>query len=114
MMKEWRAQKAYGYWCVYEYRPQEGSGTYGRIGTFSSEKTAKEVAQKLNEVYRSNPYQLRSEKTGLHYADSLEEALQIVENDSTIWEISFNSDAGDRVRLVKREHAWDTWILELM
>lgn len=131
-MKEWRAQKVYGYWCVYEYRPQEGSDTYSHIGTFSSEKTAKEVAQALNEAYRSErrrkmkyqgigytiprdgAYQLRSEKTGLQYTKSLEVALRIAESDPTIWEISFNSDTEERVRLVKREHAWDSWVLELM
>ena len=123
-MKEWRAQKVYGYWRVYEYRPQEGSGTYGHIGTFSSEKTAREVAQALNEAYRSNPerkrigytiprenaYQLRSGEIGLHYANSLREALQIAKSDPTIWEISFNSDTEERVRLLRRE---DSWVLEL-
>jgi hypothetical protein len=116
MMKEWRAQKVYGYWRVYEYRPQEGSGTYGHIGTFSSEKTAREVAQALNEAYRSNPerkrigYQLRSGEIGLRYANSLGEALQIAESDPTIWEISFNSDTEERVRLLRRD---DAWVLDL-
>lgn len=55
-------------------------------------------------------YQLRSEKTGLQYTKSLEVALRIAESDPTIWEISFNSDTEERVRLVKRE---DAWVLDL-
>lgn len=60
------------------------------------------------------PYQLRSEETGISYAPTIREALEFAEQDLTIWKISFNSEIGDRIRLVKRRIFSDTyeWVLE--
>jgi hypothetical protein len=49
--------------------------------------------------------QLRSEETGLHQVETLQEALSRAEKDKTIWKISF-SLGEERVRLIKFQNEW--------
>lgn len=46
-------------------------------------------------------YQLRSESTGIQNVHSIAVALERAKQDPTIWKISFTSNDGDRIRLVK-------------
>lgn len=52
--------------------------------------------------------QLRSEKNGLTYWPTLQEALAEVARDSTIWKMSFNLPSGERLRMERNqgEIAW--------
>jgi myo-inositol-hexaphosphate 3-phosphohydrolase len=48
-------------------------------------------------------YQLRSEKTGMHYFDTLQGAFQYAREDRSVWKISFNASNGERIRLINNE-----------
>lgn len=45
--------------------------------------------------------QTRSEETGLGQHKTLKEAFEAAKNDPTIWKISFCTETGERVRLVR-------------
>lgn len=55
--------------------------------------------------------QARSEVNGLSYYDTIKEAMEAHEKDPTIWKISFDSQTGERVRLVF-DNAEESWIYE--
>lgn len=48
------------------------------------------------------PVQTRSEENGLKFFRTLQEATDHAKKDLTVWKISFQSETGERVRLVKR------------
>jgi myo-inositol-hexaphosphate 3-phosphohydrolase len=50
--------------------------------------------------------QTRSEKTGLGYHKTLQDALFCAREDISIWKISFDIEDGTRVRLVKTSDGW--------
>lgn len=54
--------------------------------------------------------QLRSEKTGLQWTDSLEKAFEIASKDKTIWKISIQVGE-ERLRLVAK---YGNWVVEQM
>lgn len=48
----WRASRRYDYYAIDEYRPHEGTGTYGDpIVITGSRRLADQVAARLNEAY---------------------------------------------------------------
>jgi hypothetical protein len=44
--------------------------------------------------------QTRSEKTGLGYLNTMEEAFEVAQNNSSIWKISFTLPNGQQMKLV--------------
>lgn len=49
----------------------------------------------------NEPFQTRSEVTGIQTFETLREAMKAAEEDSTIWKISFPISHGERVRLIR-------------
>ena len=46
--------------------------------------------------------QTRSEKNGLQFHETVNAAFLAAEKDETIWKISFQSESGERVRMIRR------------
>lgn len=51
-------------------------------------------------------YQTRNEEGHIAYHDSFFDALSSSIKDSSVWKISFQSDSGKFIRLVKKEDGW--------
>lgn len=49
-------------------------------------------------------YQVRSEETGVRCFSSLSDAISESKKDTTIWKISYFSDSGKRIRMVKQSN----------